>query len=380
MTNIQICGSLKLTSHLHVASPISARFTKRDDRYVINYTGQDGKPLTRTMTYNVLQNDGSMVRDIPYMPGNGLRGRLRRCATEFIFKKFKEIYGSDMESKFTIDTFHGMTCGAVTGVPTSSMASVSGIQKEYKHLFLGLFGGGPNITQGKYTVSDLIPVCAVTQEIGSVPSDINTLPSTRSYLEGEAKTREISSTSTDLARGNGLTNIYHIFRKDDVVNGNFIVPLDQFTNFDEDAQAWLAEIAGKKEGESKTSVSNMVAFEAIIPGTNMWFDMKINDATQEQFGLMLNALLILARDKRLGGHVSMGLGQFNALDLKIKVNEESIPLFVVKHDVLHLNTDEPLIDDADRAVNAFLQTVDYDYFNEMYVREEAKPKKTKKVA
>lgn len=378
MTNIQICGSLKLTSHLHVASPIAARFVKRDDRYIINYTGQDGKPLTRTMTFNAIQNDGTMVRDIPFMPGNGLRGRLRRCATEFIFKKFKEIYGSDMESKFTIDTFHGMTCGAVTGVPTSSIASVSGIQKEYNHVFLGLFGGGPNITPGKYSVSDLIPVCAITQQIGSVPSDIDTLPVMKTYSDGESKNREISSTSTDLGRGNGLTNIYHIFRKDDVVNGNFIVPLDQFTDFDGDAQAWLQEIAGKKEGESKISVSNMVAFEAIMPGVNMWFDMTIQDATKEQFGLMLNSLLILARDKKLGGHVSMGLGQFNALDLKINLQGESIPLFVMKHDTLHLNTDEPLIEEADEAINAFLKTIDYDYFNEMYARDEVKPKKSAK--
>lgn len=351
MQYIKIQGALPLTSHLHVSSTVSARLT---DEGFKNFSSDVGKPLTAQMSFKAFDKVGNLVRHIPFLPGNGLRGRLRRYGSKYIFKKFEELHGNSKDQKFTIESFHGMTSGAVTGSPLNSSGLIKQIQKERDHVFLGLFGGGPTLTRSAYMVSDLIPICGLTKQLKMVGTDLEV---------GIAEHDNASHGDTT----EGLTGFYHIFRRDDLLDGKYQEFEGQISNFEHDGQTWLTTVAKADGGRSKEAISNMVAVEAIVPGVNMWFELRLEkNVLPEQFGLMLQSLRELVNDNRLGGWTRAGFGRFDPSHLKLIINNEEIPLFPTKKGDQWEFYDHEIITNALAALDKKLSEVDYDYFNSMF--------------
>ena len=55
---------------------------------------------------------GTAFSDVPMIPANDLRGRLRRCAARQVFDVLLS-----KDEQISLDAYPGMTCGAVTGSP-----------------------------------------------------------------------------------------------------------------------------------------------------------------------------------------------------------------------------------------------------------------------
>lgn len=383
--NLTISGLIRLTSPLHFAG---FEKSKLNDE---GRPGTDGKPLTRTQVMNVIGVDGTLVRDIPYVSGNSFRGALRREATAIILARL-----ADNNEKVTIDTFHGMACGAVVGVPDTSMTTIGGLNKAKNNLFMGVFGGGPNICRSGYSVSDLLPIVSVLIDIGMVPDGIAEAPHRLSFGEnGVERGRSINNAF------DGLTHYYHVMRIDDIERYVDVETMQAILNFDTEATQWLLDIfiesAEKKQattlakklkeegftsqaeaGKPRLKVGNMVAFEAITAGTPMYFDLNLSGSLSDaQIGLMLKSLESFVHKNKMGGINRSGLGHFDASALKITDGEQEHQLFIRRGHKLILDETNEFIAQKMEAFISELDRLTAEEMNSFYYRS-APPKKDTK--
>lgn len=383
--NLTVSGLIRLTSPLHFAG-----FEKSK----LNNEGRpstDGKPLTRTQMMNVIGVDGALIRDIPYVSGNSFRGALRREATAIILA-----FLANKNEKVTIDTFHGMTCGAVVGVPDNEMTTIGGLNKAKNNLFMGVFGGGPNINRSGYSVSDLLPIVNALIDIGMVPEGLAKTPHSIPYKKDEAeKVREVNNAF------DGLTHYYHVMRIDDIERYVDVETMDAIQNYDAEATQWLLDIfiesAEKKQatalanklkeegftsqaeaGKPRLKVGNMVAFEAITAGTPMYFDLNLSGSLSDaQVGLMLKSLESFVHKNKMGGIVRSGLGQFDASALKISDGNQEHQLFIRRGNKLILDDSNEFITQKMDAFIVELNKLNAEEMNSFYYRP-APPKKEAK--
>ena len=73
--------------------------------------------------------------------------------------------------QISLDAYHGMTCGAVTGSPSGRLTFEESVQAS-GHPFLGLFGGGPRLVRSALQVSTGWPILASTIQAGVLSEDL----------------------------------------------------------------------------------------------------------------------------------------------------------------------------------------------------------------
>lgn len=372
MSQVKISGLIQLTSPLHVASPDKEWFYDRESNYISKSKGGDkSSPVNRTTTTSVVGADGVIEQGIPILPANGLRGRLRRHATAIILDAL-----SRQGERITIDAFHGMTCGAITGKPVKGVFSIKELLAERAHLFLGLFGGGEKVSRSAYLVSDLVPYTELMKDIGAIPQ--NDTPTPSSVITKKA----INSAN---GREDSLSGVFLMNRLDDVKNGQSEKTMSAIKNYEESAQAWFSEIQktesvdanGKtKDERAAVSLTNMMNVELVRAGTRFYFNLELfESATPSQAGLMLMSIQQLVEKNQLGGLIAKGCGKFNAKELKIIANGEECDLF--SPDGKSLNESCEFIYDSLKAVNDSLNSMTADYINSAFIRTIDETKKAK---
>ena len=147
-------GILRLTSPLHIAAPRKETVDPETDRLLPG--GERGIMVVPTTKYRLPMfvrgsqtsgvdaiaeaevPRGSAFADVPVIPANDPRGRLRRCAARKVFDVLLA-----RNEQTSLGAYHGMTCGAVTGSPNGRLTFAEAAQAA-RHSFLGLFGGGPS--------------------------------------------------------------------------------------------------------------------------------------------------------------------------------------------------------------------------------------------
>jgi CRISPR type IV-associated protein Csf2 len=169
-------GVLRTVSHVHITdTDKSARWDAQNNR--IAY-GKVGFPLTRTRSVKLMvglksvkNDDGdeeseSMFQDrFPVIPASTWRGMLRRGAARVI----EDHVINELGAKLTYEAYQGLHCGAVSGKPDGVVGTTEEITSARKHVFYGIFGGGPRMLQGALKVSDSIPVIDYLISAGLLP-------------------------------------------------------------------------------------------------------------------------------------------------------------------------------------------------------------------
>ena len=295
MPEYRIAGILKLTSPLHVAAPGNRVI---DLNSLLPSYGKGGVPLSGTTHYPLalseeealneeLENpNGRGVIYVPVFPANDVRGRLRRRAAEEVFK----LLASRGEA-LTLETYHGMTCGAVTGQPSKELTFDLAL-KSGRHSFLGLFGGGPRLVSSCLQIHTLWPVTKTTIKAGLVPS----------FYED----------SKVLGRTNRLTQAIFYRRIDDALvfsDGRTELTVKEYSTAVTD---WIKQLGSGER--SKKQLHTFAAIEYVIPGTRFYSEMKVETerAGLGALGLLIHSVTAFANKQGIGGWTRNGFGRFES--------------------------------------------------------------------
>lgn len=321
-TNIQ--GSLKLTTPLHCAAP--GEFGIDDRGYVVSK--KTGRPCTATVHQRIL-TDG--LRDnIPYFPANDLRGRLRRKAANIVMTSL-----AAMGAKVPVELYAGLCAGAASAQPDMKGNTIEECLRAGRHIYMGLFGGGARLLRSGYSVQDAIPIVRSTVVAGLVPMGFGdyadkALPASDAEQDGE------SGSQRD---GWKLTDVRHIVRVDDAAR---VLRPAELQSFVEDCEqsvtkhqlGALQNKGDRKEAAAagtevkKTDVGNMASVQSIIPGTELYVRIDMQDRmTSAQVGLMLSSLADLLNEQALGGWVRTGFGRFEARHFTLTIEGEEFSIF-----------------------------------------------------
>jgi CRISPR type IV-associated protein Csf2 len=230
---------------------------------------------------------------LPVFPANDARGRLRRLAAEEIFGLLKS-----RGELVSMETYHGMTCGAVTGQLNKELTFDAAV-KGGRHAFLGLFGGGPRMIASNLVVNTLWPVTSATVRAGLVPA----------HYEDEQT----------LIPPNRLTRAIFYRRIDDAITfstGTADLVVKEYSSA---VAAWLKEISSAKtesgqRERSKKQLHTFAAIEYVIPGTRLYLHLKVNTERPGlgALGLLIHTLAAFANRQRLGGWTRNGFGSFDS--------------------------------------------------------------------
>lgn len=288
---------IRTTSPLHLAFPG-------------NQADLNGQPTSRTASRKVLDTlQGGVARltNVPVVPGNGLRGALRREGRELVLQKV--VRGDE---KATTGTYLGLSCGAASGSPDSTPLGVEEILRGAENCYMGLFGGGARMLQSRFQVTDVLPVLAITVENGMIPPgavDPAHIPMKRGENAGDAP-RPIQPWE--------LLDVGVPIRRDDVKS---VRDVESITRFVADPVASVIDqqaLYVKDEGvRNSTAIANMMATEYVAPGTLMHFQISMSpDVTDGQIGFMLKCLTHYLNNGRLGGWSRCGWGRFSVVELR----------------------------------------------------------------
>ena len=378
-----IRGILRLTSPLHIAAPRKETVDPDTDRLLPS--GERGIVVVPATKYRLPMfvrgsqatgvdaiedlgsPRGSAFADVPVIPANDLRGRLRRCAARKVFDVLLA-----RNEQISLDAYHGMTCGAVTGSPNGRLTFAEAAQAA-RHSFLGLFGGGPKMVRSALQVSTGWPILASTIFAGVLSEDLQAevpCPMNSEWL---------------------LTQRLFFRRIDDAIRFTDGHAQTVVRDFGPEVTRWIESVSavkkaresgGGKTGKGKArraqanasseeAVSPAVggvedasspppdrlqlqgfnAIEFVVPGTRFFLEFHLEEAQMKSggLGLFLHALREFVLQQNLGGWTKNGFGRFEFAQATIRQSGPSgieQSLFTLGLDKGEFNQDAPLVLDA----------------------------------
>src|SRR5690606_5670060 len=92
------------------------------------------------------------IKRIPGVPANTMRNLLRRTALDRVFDQLR--------GKQTMDVsgYAGALSGSASGNPEGVPSTFEETFRVRNHVFLGQFGGGPRMLQGRLSVDNMLPL------------------------------------------------------------------------------------------------------------------------------------------------------------------------------------------------------------------------------
>lgn len=298
---IKIEGTLRLTSPLHV--PSFRKGLRITDNEWITQDEKDTKPFTGTMKMNFA--DGSRdIHSTAFYPSNGFRGALRRFAAKRVIAALGQV---------NRQTYHGLMCGASSGQPGKDIAELSVIKRARDNVYMGLFGGSPNMYRSRYTASDAIPVTAAAIEGGLIPESFRDKAAGRIIRRGHS--------SNDYAKPHDITWYLHFNRVDDILTFRDEGADARIEDYKEATAKWIEEVQANKkkvnaskdgpEKASKIGITAMSAIEVVGAGTELYVRFTLEDDLENHhIGLFLLSLLDLVNENRIGAWRRNGFGHF----------------------------------------------------------------------
>jgi CRISPR type IV-associated protein Csf2 len=295
MSKYRIDTTFTLTSPLHISEPGTNYWNPETFRWASSNAG-GGIPCTRTKnmplaTIAEAGDEGEKVfnRSLPYIPGNSLRGMLRRAAAEDLFEALKA-----RGEKIDLDLYHVMLCGAVSASPEKA-ATITEALESGKNPFASLFGGGPKFLWSRLSVGNAFAITPETLKAGLVPERL---------AAESAAARRVSAVVIET-------------KVDDIMRGQRSVP-SVIENAEQEIQKWIALLddsrAKKNSGEDskKVGIAGIHSKEVVIPGTRLHAEhiLDTSFAGEATLGGFIAALVRVANDQRLGGGARAGCGRF----------------------------------------------------------------------
>ncbi|MEI9903778.1 MAG: hypothetical protein WDN06_07125 [Asticcacaulis sp.] len=147
---------------------------KRETTYVIHLTGLMTAESPLTTTTPPLKNRpydsdapaplpkmtvtyGDQRFTVPYMPGSGIRGKLRRCGVEVLRRVFPD--------GLKLHDYYYLAIGGVKGSGSENKSDfAAALARRKQNPLIGLFGAGVPWTQGRLSVSHAVPQQPISEQ------------------------------------------------------------------------------------------------------------------------------------------------------------------------------------------------------------------------
>lgn len=272
---------------------------------------------------NVMSSTG-LVRGVPYITANSVRGLIRRAAADLVFERLAE-----SKSRIHRSLYLSIARGAYsrTGVQAGG-ATIEQMLAATDHVFGGLFGGGGFMHHSAFWMtSDLLPVARGTKDL--MPADVQT------YAVDEDAWKLL--TMSVLAPRDDFAILPPMAREvvQDVENSY----REHMANKMDQAAASKAAKDTANEKVSKDDLNNFATTECIVPGVPLYFSIRTKAINEAQAGLLLLGLNRWANQNALGGGAARGRGSF-APSLSLLINGERITNNLLTGDAPLLELDE----------------------------------------
>ena len=300
---------IRLLSPVNISEPGGYRYNFTTDRWTYDTNGT--WPGKRTKAFQVAvpasemaSGDGaSGVKRLPILPGNSLRGALRRCAGNLVMDAIIA-----RGETFSFDLYHILMCGAASSKPDGS-TTVSFATQAAKNPMAALFGGGPQMVWSRSSTGIAFPINALTIALGFVPASL----------------------AIHSVGNNDLTATVMDPRVDDILRGNSSVQLGGIADLDNAIMKWVrftAEGSKAREGAKKKAkgtqsaetasaaeqrgLQSLSATEYLLPGLTFHSrDILDTDLPgPAMLGLYILARAASANTNRLGGMWRNGFGRY----------------------------------------------------------------------
>lgn len=274
MNHLEVVGVITLSSPCHQTS----------------VEGADGN---RTPTGKTLVvGEDCQVREVPFVTGNSVRGRIHRIVAERVLTKIAPV-----SRELAMCLCKG-SAGS-RGDLRAGEINPRTLAQAKDHAVVGLFGGGPYMLSSNLRIGNLYPLVEWTKPVVHPRNAHAVIPA-------EKLPRRLT---VDL----GFT------ARDDMAAGK-LAPY--VLNHDEEFVAWISRVnassqakkAAKAEGKGsdvkKEDARFFGFYEAILPGLPLQLEVHLDHPTEAQAGIVLSALLDWANENILGGGSARGLGTF----------------------------------------------------------------------
>ncbi len=370
-----IKGILRLTSPLHIAAAKKETVDPETDRLLPS--GERGIAVIPATKYRLPMflgrldetegPHGPAFLDVPVIPANDLRGRLRRMAARAVFDALLT-----RGEQISLDAYHGMTCGAVTGSPGGRLTFEESVLAS-GHPFLGLFGGGPRLVRSALQVSTGWPILASTIQAGVLSEDLQLevpcplgsewlltqrlffrrIDDAIRFTDGHAQTivkdfgpevtRWIESVSAvKKARESASTKKAKAKPARKIDASGLVLALDDGTAVATDP---------KTPPPSRLQLQGFNAIEFVVPGTRFYLEFRLDDTRigNAGVGLFLQALRQFIIEQNLGGWTKNGFGRFEVAQVgfeKLGSDQREQPLFEPSIGKAEFNHQSPLVLEA----------------------------------
>jgi CRISPR type IV-associated protein Csf2 len=307
MAKFIIEGVLRTVTPLHISTASGKSRYDMDTGYVVH--GDKGFPLTTTAKSKIIlsgsaksknaddsETDVSRVVEYPSIPATTIRGMLRRGAASVI----EDHFAFEKNEKISYQAYMGMRCGAVSGKPDGTSASVEEILNAKNHVIYGIFGGGPRMLRGNLRAQDALPITLELIEAGLISQRFY------DYAVNGLSSRQMCSYNQVVRKDDFIGSAAASSRASDVVEGFD----DLFAQKRKEELQRKADKASKDSGEEPKAERGVQALsfrEDVIQGLPFLFRLAL-DGTEAQVGLLLNALE-RSLNNGIGGRDAIGRGQ-----------------------------------------------------------------------
>ncbi|MBX9756622.1 MAG: type IV CRISPR-associated protein Csf2 [Pseudomonadaceae bacterium] len=268
-----------------------------------NYIGLDGTinpplggsrfPFTRARTMKVVadtDDGGAKAISLPVVPGNTMRSLLRRT----MLKDVIEPALMAKSGQLSIGAYATAYAGNSTGNPDGVPSSFDEIVTMRAHPFLGLFGGGPRMLEGRLMVDTLYPIHQ--HSLRTIGTD---------YINESIKgniTEVVWTRRNDPILALGSADDAAVIEGETQAVNNWITALLTTTKAKK-TKASGPDVATEDSVEdSARGLKAFNAHEVVIPGVKWLWRISVDRPTDAQIGLILLALNTLANQRLAGGH------------------------------------------------------------------------------
>jgi CRISPR type IV-associated protein Csf2 len=307
MAKFIIEGVLRTVTPLHISTAGGNARYDMDTGYVVH--GDKGFPLTTTAKSKMIlsgsvksknaddsETDVSRIVEYPSIPATTIRGMLRRGAASVI----EDHFAFEKNEKISYQAYMGMRCGAVSGKPDGTSASVEEILNAKNHVIYGIFGGGPRMLRGNLRAQDALPITLELIEEGLISQRFY------DYAVKGLTSRQMYSYNQVVRKDDFIGSTAASSRASDVVE-DFN---DLFAQKRKEELQRKVDKANKDSGEEAKAERGVQALsfrEDVIQGLPFLFRLTL-DGTEAQVGLLLNALE-RSLNNGIGGRDAIGRGQ-----------------------------------------------------------------------
>lgn len=248
---------------------------------------------------------------VPYMPGAGIRGTLRRRAIDVIMPAFSD--------GLTLDDFYYLAIGGVKGGEAEDKAAfLEAAERRRKNPLIALFGSGAPWSQGRLSVSHAVPIEPITASTitGVRTDDFTRAGGKLDILEPEEQRRwlDMALHNTERSRKEGLAK-----RLSDKIapHGRKASGLSAAEAEEVNAQIETLKIEIDRHAalaySSNSILIRLAGYEIIPQGTKLAQKLTLTNVSTNEIGLFLSMLQIFALNPVLGAKTAHHCGTVDGL-------------------------------------------------------------------